>query len=155
MKTKETYIFTNKRKCALLIVIMILINMFSPYGVLVNKVQAAAPAEGEPYYEISMLRPNSDEGVIENLRNIAYEEGDTDAAKAEDSATYFYYFDYINGNVDSIDEIDQKAVVMQLKIKGSSTVNAGSINIQYDSSKIQPAYDYITRKTADLELAST
>lgn len=41
METKEFKYLTKKRICALMTVIIMIMNLFSPYGILINTVQAA------------------------------------------------------------------------------------------------------------------
>lgn len=149
MEEKTRYTFTKKRTCALLTVIIMILNMFSPYGVLMHQVQAAGPAAGEPYYELSILKPSENKAEIDDIMTIATEE-DEDEAKAKNPAIFYYYFDYVNGYADTLAEVTQRAIVVQLKIKGCSTVGGGSINLQYNSSKLTPAYEKITKKAANL-----
>ena len=53
-KLKEkTKFFTKTKICALMLLVAIITNMFSPYSVLLQESQAATPAAGEPYYELA------------------------------------------------------------------------------------------------------
>lgn len=133
MEEKTRYTFTKKRTCALLTVIIMILNMFSPYGVLMHQVQAAEPLAGEPYYELSILKPSTDASYI-----------DTIYSPDDDAATFWYYWDYMTGNAASIAESTTRAVVVQLKIKGCSTVNSGVINLWYDNSMLTPTYQKTT-----------
>ena len=59
-KLKEkTKFFTKTKICALMLLVAIITNMFSPYSVLLQESQAATPAAGEPYYELA-IRPIDD-----------------------------------------------------------------------------------------------
>ena len=57
MKIVENEFTKNKKIYALVILIIMISNLFSPYGVLANKV-LAAPATGEPYYRLTLLKPS-------------------------------------------------------------------------------------------------
>lgn len=50
---EETTFFTRKKKLiALFTVLIIFINMFSPYSILLSEVRAATRNPGEPYFSI-------------------------------------------------------------------------------------------------------
>ncbi len=130
-KLKEkTKFFTNTKICALMLLVAIITNMFSPYSVLLQESQAATPAAGEPYYELS-IRPIDDVNTVD-------EDNWTDE-------TYYYYYDYYQGTVDTTDNYSGTRVVfIDLKVKGSSTVNGADINLKYDNSKLIPAQESYT-----------
>ena len=80
VKLKEkTKFFTKTKICALMLLVAIITNMFSPYSVLLQESQAATPAAGEPYYELS-IRPIDDVNTVD-------EDNWTDE-------TYYYYYDF-------------------------------------------------------------
>ena len=118
--------FSKRRICALITLIIMLLNTFSPYGVLFNKSYAATPEAGKAYFKMSIMQP-----------------GDPDAD--DDDGTYYYYFDYINGNVDTPDESQSRAIVINLSIEGCSSVNAGDINFKWNTDKMVAAQ--VTKKT--------
>ena len=130
-KLKEkTKFFTKTKICALMLLVAIITNMFSPYSVLLQESQAATPADGEPYYELS-IRPIDDVNTVD-------EDNWTDE-------TYYYYYDYYQGTVDTTDNYSGTRVVfIDLKVKGSSTVNGADINLKYDNSKLIPAQESYT-----------
>ena len=130
-KLKEkTKFFTKTKICALMLLVAIITNMFSPYSVLLQESQAATPAAGEPYYELS-IRPIDDVNTVD-------EDNWTDE-------TYYYYYDYYQGIVDTTDNYSGTRVVfIDLKVKGSSTVNGADINLKYDNSKLIPAQESYT-----------
>ena len=130
-KLKEkTKFFTKTKICALMLLVAIITNMFSPYSVLLQESQAATPAAGEPYYELS-IRPIDDVNTVD-------EDNWTDE-------TYYYYYDYYQGTVDTTDNYSGTRVVfIDLKVKGSSTVNGADINLKYDNSKLIPAQESYT-----------
>lgn len=123
---KTEVISKKKRIYALITALIMLLNMFSPYGILIHEVQAAI-ANGEPYYELKLLKP-----------------GDPNASDVDD-ATYYYYYDYMNFKANTPDEAQTRGVVVQLSLKGNDKINAGSISLKYDSSKITPSYEKETR----------
>ena len=130
-KLKEkTKFFTKTKICALMLLVAIITNMFSPYSVLLQESKAATPAAGEPYYELS-IRPIDDVNTVD-------EDNWTDE-------TYYYYYDYYQGTVDTTDNYSGTRVVfIDLKVKGSSTVNGADINLKYDNSKLIPAQESYT-----------
>ena len=130
-KLKEkTKFFTKTKICALMLLVAIITNMFSPYSVLLQESQAATPAAGEPYYELA-IRPIDDISKVD-------EDSWTDE-------TYYYYYDYYQGTVDTTDNYSGTRVVfIDLKVKGSSTVNGADINLKYDNSKLIPAQESYT-----------
>ena len=130
-KLKEkTKFFTKTKICALMLLVAIITNMFSPYSVLLQESQAATPAAGEPYYELS-IRPIDDVNTVD-------EDNWTDE-------TYYYYYDYYQGTVDTTDNYSGTRVVfIDLKVKGSTTVNGADINLKYDNSKLIPAQESYT-----------
>ena len=130
-KLKEkTKFFTKTKICALMLLVAIITNMFSPYSVLLQESQAATPAAGEPYYELS-IRPIDDVNTVD-------EDNWTDE-------TYYYYYDYYQGKVDTTDNYSGTRVVfIDLKVKGCSTVNGADINLKYDNSKLIPAQESYT-----------
>ena len=130
-KLKEkTKFFTKTKICALMLLVAIITNMFSPYSVLLQESQAATPAAGEPYYELA-IRPIDDISKVD-------EDNWTDE-------TYYYYYDYYQGTVDTTDNYSGTRVVfIDLKVKGSSTVNGADINLKYDNSKLIPAQESYT-----------
>ena len=130
-KLKEkTKFFTKTKICALMLLVAIITNMFSPYSVLLQESQAATPAAGEPYYELA-IRPIDDVNTVD-------EDNWTDE-------TYYYYYDYYQGTVDTTDNYSGTRVVfIDLKVKGSSTVNGADINLKYDNSKLIPAQESYT-----------
>ena len=129
LKEKNKF-FTKTKICALMLLVAIITNMFSPYSVLLQESQAATPAAGEPYYELS-IRPIDDVNTVD-------EDNWTDE-------TYYYYYDYYQGTVDTTDNYSGTRVVfIDLKVKGSSTVNGADINLKYDNSKLIPAQESYT-----------
>ena len=57
METKRFQMLTKKRICALITLLIMIINMFSPYRLLINTVHAAEqmPSPGEPYWKLKLL----------------------------------------------------------------------------------------------------
>lgn len=127
---EEKYTLTKKKVYALFITIVMIINMF---GVLNVQVQAEEVAE-EAYFELSLLKPSTDPEYIETVYS-----------PDEDIATYYYYWDYMIGQVESIEENQTKGVAVQLKVKGSSLVNEGVLSLKFNTSKLVPAYIKETR----------
>ena len=119
MKIAENEFTKNKKIYALVILIIMISNLFSPYGVLTNKV-FAAPATGEPYYRLTLLKPSDNP--------------DPDAEDIDD-ATYYYYYDYMNGMVDTPEEDQSRAIVMELSIEGCNSVNSADIYFRWNTDK--------------------
>ena len=119
MKIAENEFTKNKKIYALVILIIMISNLFSPYGVLANKV-FAAPATGEPYYRLTLLKPSDNP--------------DPDAEDIDD-ATYYYYYDYMNGTVDTPEEDQSRAIVMELSIEGCNSVNSADIYFRWNTDK--------------------
>ena len=119
MKIAENEFTKNKKIYALVILIIMISNLFSPYGVLTNKV-FAAPATGEPYYRLTLLKPSDNP--------------DPDAEDIDD-ATYYYYYDYMNGTVDTPEEDQSRAIVMELSIEGCNSVNSADIYFRWNTDK--------------------
>ena len=129
LKEKNKF-FTKTKICALMLLVAIITNMFSPYSVLLQESQAATPAAGEPYYELS-IRPIDDVNTVD-------EDNWTDE-------TYYYYYDYYREAVDTTDDYSGTRIVfIDLKVKGCSTVNGADINLKYDNSKLIPAQESYT-----------
>ena len=129
LKEKNKF-FTKTKICALMLLVAIITNMFSPYSVLLLESQAVTPAAGEPYYELS-IRPIDDVNTVD-------EDNWTDE-------TYYYYYDYYQGTFDTTDNYSGTRVVfIDLKVKGCSTVNGADINLKYDNSKLIPAQESYT-----------
>ena len=119
MKIAENEFTKNKKIYALVILIIMISNLFSPYGVLTNKV-FAVPATGEPYYRLTLLKPSDNP--------------DPDAEDIDD-ATYYYYYDYMNGTVDTPEEEQSRAIVMELSIEGCNSVNSADIYFRWNTDK--------------------
>ena len=140
MKIVENEFTKNKKIYALVILIIMISNLFSPYGVLANKV-LAAPATGEPYYRLTLLKPSDNP--------------DPDAEDIDD-ATYYYYYDYMNGMVDTPEEKQARAIVMELSIEGCNSVNSADIYFRWNTDKfVAGQTTKLTRKgTPYLEAAT-
>ena len=124
METKVKEFFTKKRTCALLTVLVLILQMFSPYSVLMNKVYAAEPAAGEPYFELA-IHPIDASG--------AYDDWDED--------TSYYYYDY-DPDTDTLETYSgTRVVLVDLVLKGSTTVNSAAISLKYDSTKMTPSME--------------
>ena len=117
--------FTRKRIIALIISLIILIESFSPYGILLSEVHAASPIEeNKPYFEID-IHP------IDTSKDYDHWNNDT---------TYYYYdFD---PDTDTIETYSgTRIVTMDIIIKNGTTVtglNAGNIKLKYDKSILSP-----------------
>ena len=127
METKLKVNFTRKQICALLTVIMIIANIFSPYGLLNNNSYAAEPAAGEPYYKLSLR------GIV-----------NSDDPDQWDLETCYYYYDFYRGNVESKEESTTHVVFVDLIMEGTDTINSGDIYLQYDNSKLLAAQESYT-----------
>ena len=115
METKRFQMLTKKRICALITLLIMIINMFSPYRLLINTVHAAEqmPSPGEPYWKLKLLP------VIEGT----------------DEWDYYYY------DIDEEDPADYtgpKYIFMELSIEECTTVNAATIYLKYDKNKVTP-----------------
>lgn len=153
MEGKLENYFDKKRACALITVLIMILNMFSPYGTLMHKVRAEEPQareiqSGEPYYELKLLHPKTNKSEIDAIKQI--EEEDENAEEI-DPATYLYYFDYMYDAAETIEEDQSRAVVMELRIKGCGTVNASALNLKYDTSILTPTYANIKRSSQTLK----
>ena len=140
MKIAENEFTKNKKIYALVILIIMISNLFSPYGVLANKV-LAAPATGEPYYRLTLLKPSDNPNPD---------------AEDIDDATYYYYYDYMNGMVDTPEEKQARAIVMELSIEGCNSVNSADIYFRWNTDKfVAGQTTKLTRKgTPYLEAAT-
>ena len=140
MKIVENEFTKNKKIYALVILIIMISNLFSPYGVLANKV-LAAPATGEPYYRLTLLKPSDNPNPD---------------AEDIDDATYYYYYDYMNGMVDTPEEKQARAIVMELSIEGCNSVNSADIYFRWNTDKfVAGQTTKLTRKgTPYLEAAT-
>ena len=125
-KSVKNYTF-KKRICALLTVLVLFLNMFSPYGVLMNKSYAGSPADDEPYF---VMKIHS----IDDINTVDEDDWSDD--------TWEYYWDYSYSKVDTPEESTNHFITMDLIIKGGTNVNTGSISFSFDSTKIIPAYSY-------------
>ena len=117
--------FTRKRIIALIISLIILIESFSPYGILLSEVHAASPIkENKPYFEID-IHP------IDTSKD--YDHWDND--------TTYYYYDF-DPDTDTIETYSgTRIVTMDIIIKNGTTVtglNAGNIKLKYDKSILSP-----------------
>ena len=75
---RKTDFFTKKRTCALITLLVIILNMFSPYGALINVSNAASPIEDNlPYFELYLHSVDASGD---------YDDWDND--------TLYYYYDY-------------------------------------------------------------
>ena len=119
MEIVDNKVTKNKRIYALVTLIIMILNLFSPYGELINTV-FAAPATGEPYYRLTLLKPSDNP--------------DPDAEDIDD-ATYYYYYDYMNGTVDTPEEEQSRAIVMELSIEGCNSVNSADIYFRWNTDK--------------------
>ena len=108
METKEFKILTRKR-------ILALIQMFSPYGILVNSSYAAEekPQPGEPYWKLKLLP------IIEGSNEWDYYYYDIDEEAPEDYTGKRYIF-------------------MELSIEECTTVTGATIYLKYDTSMMTP-----------------
>lgn len=118
---------TKKRICALLTVLVLLINMFSPYSVLINKSYAASPTDGEPYFTIKLHQ-------IDDINTVDEDDWSED--------TWDYYWDYNYAIVDTPEESTNHFVTIDLIINGGTNVNTGMISFAFDNTKLIPAYYY-------------
>lgn len=125
-KSVKNYTF-KKRICALLTVLVLFLNMFSPYGVLMNKSYAGSPADDEPYF---VMKIHS----IDDINTVDEDDWSDD--------TWEYYWDYSYSKVDTPEESTNHFITMDLIIRGGTNVNTGSISFSFDSTKIIPAYSY-------------
>ena len=125
MRGKTTTKFRRKRICALLTLLIMIANMFSPYSVLMKTVEAAEPGPGEPYFKLSMP-------VI-----------DTSPENPDDwdEATTYYYYDYDPDSETPETYEGQRIVLMTLTVHGNSTVIGGDIFFTYDSTKLTPVQE--------------
>ena len=117
--------FTRKRIIALIISLIILIESFSPYGILLSEVHAASPIkENKPYFEID-IHP------IDTSKDF----------KHWDNDTTYYYYDF-DPDTDTIETYSgTRIVTMDIIIKNGTTVtglNAGNIKLKYDKSILSP-----------------
>ena len=117
--------FTRKQIIALIISLIILIESFSPYGILLSEVHAASPIkENKPYFEID-IHP------IDTSKD--YDHWDND--------TTYYYYDF-DPDTDTIETYSgTRIVTMDIIIKNGTTVtglNAGNIKLKYDKSILSP-----------------
>ncbi len=117
--------FTRKRIIALIISLIILIESFSPYGILLSEVHAASPIkENKPYFEID-IHP------IDTSKDF----------KHWDNDTTYYYYDF-DPDTDTIETYSgTRIVTMDIIIKNGATVtglNAGNIKLKYDKSILSP-----------------
>ena len=120
--------FTRKRISALLLILVMLFELFSPYSVLRNKAYAAeTPDPSKPYFELAL------ESVDFNPPE--------DSRKWSD-ATSYYFYDF-DSDTDTFETYSgTKAVLIDVKIKNGTTVNglnAGNIKLSYDTTKLIPA----------------
>ena len=125
MKSKISNFFTKKRMVALITTIIIILETFSPYSILIRKSYAGEPASGEPYYQLS----------IREFDDTADEDNWSDE-------NYYYYYDYYRGDIEDIENYTGTRVIfIDLSINGCDTVNAGDINLKYDGSKLIPVHE--------------
>ncbi len=129
MEVKE--FLTKKRICALLTSLIIILEMFSPYGVLINKVHAATtPDSTKPYFELS-------------LEAVDLNPASTDSSKWDD-ATSYYFYDF-DPDTDTFETYSgTKAILIDVRIKNGTTVNklnTGNIKLSYDTSKLIAAQE--------------
>ena len=120
--------FTRKRISALLLILVMLFELFSPYSVLRNKAYATeTPDPSKPYFELAL------ESVDFNPPE--------DSRKWSD-ATSYYFYDF-DSDTDTFETYSgTKAVLIDVKIKNGTTVNglnAGNIKLSYDTTKLIPA----------------
>lgn len=116
METKISKILTQKRIMSLIMALIMIINMFSPYGILISNSYAAEekPQPGEPYWKLK-LQP--------------LEEGS--------DAWDYYYYDLAEGE-DPNTYTGTKYVFMDLSIEECTTVIGATIYLKYDKSKLIP-----------------
>ena len=120
MEIERKRYFTRKRFFALLTILVMIVNIFSPYSVLINTSYAADLQAGEAYFTLKLHE-------VEDITDPNLSEEDW----SED--TMNYYFEYAYGKVDTIEESTTHIVTMDLIIKGSSTSNQAALNIQFDN----------------------
>lgn len=128
MKKETKDYFSKRRVCALLTVIILIANMFSPYGVLINPSYASGPADGEPYFILKLHE------VEEDITKLPDDPGEW----PPDS--YYFYYDYANGDCDTPEE-SVHVITMDLIIKCADNVNQGVICLQIPSSLITPVFE--------------
>lgn len=135
MDEKPKRFFTRKRTLSLLTVIVMIINMFSPYGVLNNTLQAAESSSDEPYF-ILKIPPIDDINEVPNPEDWQYEE------------TWKYYYEFDQERVDTPQESTIHVVTMQLIIRGGKNVNTGEIQFKFNKEKLIPACEIEKRVNA-------
>ena len=128
---RKTDFFTKKRTWALITLLVLILNMFSPYGILINISNAASPIEDNlPYFELYLHSVDASGD---------YDDWDDD--------TYYYYYDY-DPDTDTPETYSgTKIVTMDISIKNGTTVtglNAGNIKLKYDSSIMTPIVEVNT-----------
>lgn len=122
---KKIKYITKQRICALMTLLAFIINIFSPYGLLLQSTYATneqKPQPGEPYYKLSITPIDG---------TVPYDDWD--------DATNYYYYDF-DPDTDTIETYNgTRLITMTLTVNGCNTVNAGTIYFKYDSNKLIPA----------------
>lgn len=128
METKKRII--DRKLIALLTMFMILIDMFSPLGVIFA--ETTPPVDGKPYITVKLHSIQDSNTDLDNM----------------DDDTANYYFEYANGYVDNVDESTKHMVTIDLIMSGNlaNTSNAFAASMKYDSSILIPGVIEETRK---------
>ena len=131
-ETKEY--FGKKRFWALVLVITIIANMFSPYGMLFNTSYASnLPPDGKPYFELAIHPVN---------KNLTVDDEEWD----DDTGMYFYDYcaDKPLNPADTPEENKTRIISIDLKIRRDVNVAEGTIRLNYDSSILKPTVEDTT-----------
>ena len=124
MKRVIEKVRTSKEKiCALLTSLVIVLEMFSPYGILIDEVKAAV-TDDNPYFKLSIEKIDAS--------------GDPDDW---DDATSNYYYDF-DSSTDTVDTYSgTRLITLDVLIencKKFTNLNAENISLIYDSSVLEP-----------------
>ena len=114
--------FTKNRICALLTLLIMIANLFSPYSVLVNNTYATVPPSGEPYFKLRMATIDSS--------------GDYSSWSDD---TLYYYYDYDEKTDTPETYTGDRIIKFYLTLQGSSYISGGAISLKYDTNKLIPA----------------
>lgn len=134
MESKVRQGWNKKRICALLTLIIIIANMFSPYGVLFkNRTYAKEPAAGEPYFTLTLQAVNSNP--------------DSDTWDEEDEHSQYYYYDYDPDIYPTLEDYindseARRAVSITLNVSGTA-IQGGGASLKFNTSKLIPAVERV------------
>lgn len=137
MKVEKTKIRKIKL-IALFTIFIIIANMFSPYGILINEVLAASASsipEGEPYFILELEKPQ-DPSTLEVDADGYFTFEDWN------DATQLYYTQLYDedGSVETIEDCTEHGVRVNLYVTGGKGVNTVCMKMKLKNDDIVPAY---------------